>query len=232
MPRDSAPTSIQPQSCDGTAAPSAIPRPAGRHGAAWAIFALTTLLVLAADLGFKAWSFAHVAGEPIVLTPLTAEDPHAFWDEHPHPPMVVVPHILSLRLTTNTGAVFGMFKGGQLFFVAVSILATAVIVRVFWTSLAGAWTSHLALGLILAGALGNLYDRVRFNAVRDMLLLFPGVHLPWGLNWPGGNREVYPWIFNLADAALLIGVVIMFLVLWRGRKPQAPAAARSAAQHP
>ena len=87
-------------------------------------------------------------------------------------------------------------------FVAVTILAVGVIGRVFWNSSASAWGLHLALGLILGGALGNLYDRLRFNAVRDLLWLFPGSGL-------------WPWIFNVADAALLVGVSTVVWVMWR-----------------
>ena len=38
--------------------------------------------------------------------------------------------------------------------------------------------------MILAGALGNLWDRVMYDAVRDLFLLFPGVNLPFGWSWP------------------------------------------------
>jgi len=98
-------------------------------------------------------------------------------------------------------------------------------------------------------ALPDLWDRVRagysvdnaversmdatfmYSAVRDMLYLFPGVKLPFGLRWPGGNgqgsNELYPWIFNLADAVLLIGLVFIFITTLRCGKPQpAPQSAR------
>jgi lipoprotein signal peptidase len=42
-----------------------------------------------------------------------------------------------------------------------------------------------------------------------MLWLFPDVKLPFGLAWPGGSRELYPWIFNLADVWLLAGIVLV-----------------------
>ena len=72
----------------------------------------------------------------------------------------------------------------------------------------------MGLALILGGALGNLYDRVMFNAVRDMFWLLPGVKLPFGLRWPGGMDDAYPWLFNLADVALLAGVGMMVVILW------------------
>src|SRR5690606_34234449 len=66
-----------------------------------------------------------------------------------------------------------------------------------------------------------LYDRMTYNAVRDLLWIFPDVHLPFGLSWPeffGGSTQVFPWIFNIADVALNVGVMMsLFLV---GREPQ------------
>jgi lipoprotein signal peptidase len=72
--------------------------------------------------------------------------------------------------------------------------------------------------MILAGALGNLHDRIHFNAVRDLLWLFPGLTLPFGLHWPGGQSGLYPWIFNIADVALLVGVALLLIIIWRGPK--------------
>jgi len=191
--------------------------PAGRSRRAVAVFLLLTTAVLGADLVIKAWSFRTVAGTPVELTPLVAEDHYAFWSRYPHEPTVVVPKVLNLRLTTNTGAVFGLGKGNRVAFIGVSAVATAVIGFLFWRSPRNAWVLHGALALILAGALGNLYDRWQFAAVRDMFHMLPGVNLPFGLNWPApsapdghppvqGPTEVWPWIFNLADVALMIGV--------------------------
>lgn len=172
---------------------------AGRHLPSIVLFLLTTVILLASDLFSKTAAFEQVAGQPVILSRHQDGDPSAI---PYHEPIVVMPSVLSLRLTTNTGAVFGLGKGGQLVFVAVTILAVGVIGRVFWNSSARAWGLHLALGLILGGALGNLYDRLRFNAVRDLLWLFPGTGL-------------WPWIFNIADAALLIGVSTVVWVMWR-----------------
>jgi signal peptidase II len=74
----------------------------------------------------------------------------------------------------------------------------------------------VALALLLAGAVGNLYDRITFGVVRDMLWLFPGVKLPFGWTWPGGNDELYPWIFNVADAAMCVALVFLLWMMSRG----------------
>lgn len=200
-------------------APARPIRLAGKSGLAIAFFLGVVVFILAADLGLKYWSFSHVAGRQVVLTEEVTVDHRGFWSKYPHNPTVVVPKVLELRLTTNTGAVFGLGKGNRLLFIAVSIVATGVIGLMFWRSPARAWGMHLALGMILAGALGNLYDRVLYRAVRDMLHMFPGVNLPFGLSWPGGSgggiTEVWPWIFNLADVALMVGVGLVLIATWR-----------------
>lgn len=195
--------------------PGAPFRSAGRSGGAVALFLVVVALTLVADLGLKYWSFNHVAGRPVVLTEEVTQDHRGFWSKYPHEPTVVVPKLLHLRLTTNTGAVFGLGKGNRVFFIAISVVATGVIGWMFWRSPARAWGLHVALGLILAGALGNLYDRVVYRAVRDMLHMLPDIHLPFGLSWPGGVSEVWPWIFNPADVALLAGVGLVLIATWR-----------------
>jgi signal peptidase II len=203
---------------DRQAASGALPR-AGSSGSAIGRFLLVVAVVLAADLALKYWSFNEVAGRPVVLTDRVTEDYRGFWSMYPHAPIEVVPYVLSLRLTTNTGAVFGLGKGNRLMFIGVSAVATAIIGFMFWRSPRRAWGLQLALALILAGALGNMYDRVVYSAVRDMLHMLPGVLLPFGLAWPGGVREVWPWIFNLADVALLAGVGLVLIFTWRAEPP-------------
>ncbi len=186
------------------------------------MFLLVALAVLAADLGLKAYAFHYVADTPVVLDP----DMPASMEVPFHSPTVLVPGVLHLRLTANTGAIFGMGKGSRWVFVAVSIIAVGFIGRIFWRSPAKAVMLQVALALILAGALGNLYDRIQFAAVRDMLHLFPEMSLPFGLAWPGGARGLYPWIFNLADVALLLGVLTVVWVTWK-HAPPPPASGKA-----
>ena len=83
--------------------------------------------------------------------------------------------------------------------------------------------------MILSGALGNLYDRFMFAAVRDMFWLFPRVELPFGWHWPnmiGGGKEVYPWIFNLADVYLVLGIPLILIYNWL--HPNKPIAQKTA----
>jgi signal peptidase II len=194
------------------------------------------LALLAGDLWLKYWSFESVAGVPIVLdrdpedgsprVSIEREDGtiHTRPRRDPadpasalpnHDPTVIIPSVLNLKLMINIGAVFGIGKGAQWFFAVVSVIATGVILYIFARSRASSFAVHVALALILSGALGNLYDRVLYGGVRDMLHLFPDVKLPFGMKWPGGADGLYPWIFNLADAALVCGVILAIILSWR-----------------
>ena len=228
-PSSPAPGKTRQVSPGGSTDPGeAAPKFAGRSGRAIAFFLVVVIATLAADLVLKYWAFNHVAGRPVVLTEEVTQDHFGFWSKYPHSPTVLVPHVLQLQLTTNTGAVFGLGKGNRIMFIVVSVIATGVIGWMFWRSPARAWSVHLALGLVLAGALGNLYDRVLYRAVRDMLHMLPGVHLPFGLSWPGGISEVWPWIFNLADVALLAGVGLVLIATWRSEPPGSTKPVRTA----
>ncbi len=189
---------------------------AGRSRGAIVLFILVTLLSLAADLGLKSYTFNHVADTPIVLD---ATDAPYFGVPH-HTPNTLIPGVLNLQLTANEGAIFGLGKGSRWVFVAVSLLAVGFIGRVFCTSDAKMKLFHVSLALILAGALGNLYDRISFGVVRDMLHLLPNSDLPFNLTWPGGAHGLYPWIFNPADVSLLVGVITVAWITWRQAPPK------------
>lgn len=169
---------------------------AGRSARSWVLFLLTSSLILAADLMVKHIAFERVAGSPVTQIEKSAVDHDGFWELHAHPPVVVIPHVLNMQLTTNAGAVFGLGRGNQWFFVMVAACVTPIIAFIFHRTPRDAWVTQLALAFILAGALGNLYDRIMFNVVRDMFHLFPGTRL-------------WPWIFNVADAALVVAVCVL-----------------------
>lgn len=120
----------------------------------------------------------------------------------------VVGDILWLRLVHNSGAAFGMLPDASVFFAAAAVLVAAGIV-IYSRRLADAsWLVRTALGLELGGALGNLIDRVRFGYVVD----FIDVRLPF-----------WPWVFNVADAAITIGVVMLLVSLLRPEAARSPA---------
>ena len=152
---------------------------AGTSVAAWLRFALVAGCGLAADLWTKHLAFAKLGYGP--------------GSRH----VLLIPDVLQLRTTLNPGAVFGVGPGLAPLFILISLVAIGFVVYVFMNTQRGQWVMHIALGLILAGAMGNLYDRA-FNhgKVRDFILL-----------------HYWPWIFNLADAMLCIGVPLL-IVCW------------------
>ncbi len=194
-------------------------RSACRSGRAVTLFFVVFIAALVADLSLKTWAFAELGPEPVDI-------PAVLDGIEPLPPdtVTIVPGVLSLRLTLNTGAVFGMWSGYRSMFIITTAVAIAVVAFFFCTSRERQWVVHTALALVLAGAIGNLYDRWQYHAVRDMLWLFPDVELPLGLSWPGGVRDVYPWIFNIADVALLVGIIALLIRSFLPDEPKARAA--------
>ena len=92
-------------------------------------FLLIVIATLGADLASKHWAFEHAAGTPVRLTRQNSDDPGIIPN---HKPSTIVPGVLSLKLTANTGALFGLGRGSQIIFILVSVLAVGVIGRVFW----------------------------------------------------------------------------------------------------
>lgn len=104
--------------------------------------------------------------------------------------------IFDLTYTLNTGVSFGMFSGGEARWVlsVFSILVAAGLI--WWVRAAPRLLFACAVGLIIGGALGNVIDRVRVGAVIDFLDF---------------NGLGFPWIFNVADAAISVGVGLLIL---------------------
>jgi signal peptidase II len=104
---------------------------------------------------------------------------------------------LEIHYVTNTGAAFGLFQNGGLFFVIVAVVVSAIILFYYRYLPSGQWLIRLSLGLQLGGALGNLIDRVHLGHVVD----FIDVHF-----WP---------VFNAADSAIVCGVILLAFLLLR-----------------
>jgi signal peptidase II len=145
---------------------------------------------------------------------------------------VVGPDLLDLRLVLNHGAVFGIGQGRGPVFIGFTVLAVATSLWVFGRHTgARSHLSHVGLALVLAGGLGNMVDRVSVGAVRDFLHLFPRRELPFGLHWPGGSNEWFPWVFNVADMELIAGMVLLMVAIQLSER-RARAAARSSPATP
>ncbi len=110
--------------------------------------------------------------------------------------LFVVGSFLRLTQVHNTGIIFGLLQGHPfLFTVIISVVAGVTLLFVLFFShrfpFLGNKKGKLALGLVFGGAIGNLIDRLRFGYVTDFIDV--GV-------WP---------VFNIADSALTIGVVLL-----------------------
>ncbi len=193
------------------------PIPAWRSSRAWATLLIVAVLGVALDLWTKWLAFQRIAGRPVIVDRERVLAGGLRDIVPPHEPVQVVPYALDLTLVLNPGAVFGVGPGRRWFFIVFTMLAMSFGVWIFatWTHARARW-AHIGIGLVLAGGLGNLYDRLRFGCVRDFLRPLPDVHLPFGLSWPGGATDIWPWVSNVADALLLIGIGILIITLWRG----------------
>jgi signal peptidase II len=140
-------------------------------------------------------------------------------------PMQFITGWLHFTFTENRGAVFGIGQGQRALFIAVSIGAIIFLTYLFWQS-GRQRLYQLILGMLLAGVLGNMYDRIRFGHVRDMIHALPG----W--KWPGTSVDVFPWIFNVADSLLCVGVFLMIAHSFLGRQRSGQGAGASPSVNP
>jgi signal peptidase II len=181
------------------------------QGRAWIAFFAVAGVAAAADLATKSAAFAGLG------MPGSGRR------------VEVVPRILSLETNLNEGALFGMGQGFSAGFAAISLVAIVGIVGLMArpATRQDPWLV-LALGLIVGGIVGNLYDRLGLpglvwhappdrvgepvRAVRDWIHF----QLPGVIDWP---------IFNLADSWLVAGAGILLLLTLR--RPPEPAAPES-----
>jgi len=122
----------------------------------------------------------------------------------PSDPYLVVPNFFTLVHVTNTGAAFGSFRNNNGFFIALSCVALIIVtVLLLRPEPRDPWR-RVALGLLLAGVLGNLTDRLLHGHVIDFLLF--DLHLPYANPWPA---------FNVADSCICIAVVCFLVYSFR-----------------
>ncbi|MGA1017800.1 MAG: signal peptidase II [Phycisphaerales bacterium] len=213
---------------DPVASSESAPVRAWRCPLAGLVLCSTFAAGLSFDLWTKYWSFENVAPEPVALTPgLLVENPDYRLPWHPGVE-VVPPDLLDFHLVLNRGAVFGIGQHRRGVFIALTVVAVVAGLAVFagWTDRRSR-LSHVAIGLVLAGGVGNLYDRFLYGAVRDFLHMLPRRHLPFDLAWPGGSTELFPWVFNVADVLLLAGMALLMFQAYRADRSAAREARES-----
>jgi signal peptidase II len=187
---------------------SALRSPAAIH-----LFVLTAGNGLGVDLWSKSYSWQTLAYGPPERDPASG---HLRVDSDTARP---IPGWLHFKVTVNEGAVFGFGQGNQTIFAMVSVAAIGFLTYLFATSGDRRFYQFI-LGMLLAGVLGNLYDRMVYRYVRDMLYALPGK------TWPGSEREIFPWIFNFADTLLCVGVGLMVVYSFFATEPERAGAAK------
>jgi len=138
--------------------------------------------------------------------------------------MTVIPGYLNIVHVENPGVAFGLLSQStsqwrSVFLICVSALVLGYIAILLWRSRTGAAVGlRLALALILAGALGNLYDRVEHHTVTDFIEVHSGPH--------------YFPVFNVADSSISVGgTLLVLLELLSGRKKKTEETTNVSAAH-
>ena len=169
------------------------PDPAFKSPSAWVLFLTTAVIGAAIDLATKHAAFTYLIGK--------------------QEPVSVIPCFLSLSLSTNPGIVGGLALPPWLILLA-NVAAVLAVVALFAMSSRTFRSLQVALGMILAGAIGNMYDRVLAKIevpgrepitghVRDFIYMYVG-----SFHWP---------TYNIADVLLVVGVGLFILHAFRHR---------------
>jgi lipoprotein signal peptidase len=186
-------------------------RPAFRSASAVGLFLIVSGVTLAADLVSK-----HVVFEELLSDANSCRRMESILADHPEATQRdllgvfrrdLIPGV-RLTLSANPYVVFGIDTFPRWAVNGATVLAIVLVSAMFAWSDRRAWPTHLAMGLILAGAIGNLYDRL-FSEIR-----LPGTQLfirQHVRDFIDLSRLHYPYVFNIADALLVIGVGILML---------------------
>jgi signal peptidase II len=148
------------------------------------ILFLIAALVILADRLTKNWIIAHI---------------------RPGYDIKIIPGVFRLSHVLNTGAAFSLLENAppnavRIGLIAFSVVAAIIVLALLWRTGRALTLTSVALALILGGALGNLYDRIRFHHVVDFLAV-KIVHY----NWPD---------FNVADSSIVIGACLLLLEIF------------------
>jgi|EP01035_Chromulina_nebulosa_P040030 signal peptidase II len=129
--------------------------------------------------------------------------------------VLIAPPILNFSYVENDGVSFGLFGGGSGRWI-LSIFPLVVAGFLGWWALkAERRTLIAAIGLVIGGALGNAIDRIQYGYVVDFIDF--------------SGTGVFPWVFNVADSAINIGVLLLIIDSVRSERKQAVGAAHEKA---
>jgi len=181
---------------------------------------LATLAFVGADLGSKAWALSELSevrvGDP---PPLCEADDlgRISFQRARKPAVVLVDDYLELRYAENCGAAFGLMRSSSAVarsaVFGIAALGAVIFLSLMFVRGRGGAAFAAAVPFVISGAAGNIHDRLRYGYVVD----FVRFHLPSGWEWP---------TFNVADAAIVVGVALLLIdgLLDAKRQKQAEAA--------
>ncbi len=122
---------------------------------------------------------------------------------------------------TNTGAAFGILRGQRYVMLVIPVIVTVAVLLYARTLPPGYWAIRTCMGLQVGGAIGNLIDRWQVGHVTDFLLF----------SLPIGNR-VYSWpAWNVADASIVVGTILLGVLLLLDERKHAATRAAEGMKH-
>ena len=130
-----------------------------------------------------------------------------FLDEKNNGLQIYSSKFLNIELFWNSGIAFGLFSFFEIFFYnIITLVIILVILVIFVMIIKSEQNKKFPLLMIFGGAIGNLYDRIFYNAVPDFIDL---------------HTQNFHWfIFNVADIFISLGVIFMILIEIIGKKKQ------------
>ncbi len=151
-------------------------------------------------LNRKHWLILLVAPLMLLLDQVSKQIVHSTFK--PFGQITLIPEYLELIFVTNRGLIFGSFTGKlgpytTWIFLGITVVAFGIILHLFFRTSDRAVLLPLALSNVMAGALGNLIDRLRWGYVVDF------IEMHWrGHYWP---------VYNVADISISIGIVLLLI---------------------
>ncbi len=129
-----------------------------------------------------------------------------------HETYSVIPGFFDIVHSQNRGVAFGLFNDSTsewrtLLLIALSLGVVVLLAAMLWQSARNDRLTLYGLGIVMGGALGNVFDRVAWGRVTDFLEFYVGT-----LHWP---------TFNIADSAIVVGSGLLLLDLLRPRRQAA-----------
>jgi signal peptidase II len=112
---------------------------------------------------------------------------------------IVVPHLLWWTYVQNVHGAFGLFGSSPFLLIVLAILVLGIFAFAFKDQVRRSTVVRIAFGMIVGGAIGNILDRFQHRWVVDFI----------------DFKTIWPNVFNVADAAITVGVILLVLASLR-----------------